>query len=300
MGGFAHLALHPGQHGLQTAKAQWRDDLTEVGLNVKIFWHLEHLFGRGPGQALGEHSSEGPHGGRFGWRIEVRFDLAVLEFHMHEKRCGAFMHLLELRFHAFRQRRHAPGVFQEQFHLDGFRGHSQRFDDHLERCGQFGEAFTHRFEYRAAGGPNGLAGYDARVSDQGFMFADGAALEAFGERLARELEPGSVLILSGPMGAGKTTLTKGLARGCGFHGEVTSPTYTYIHQYPTDHGPFVHVDAYRLEDAHKLLAMGLEELIADACLTVIEWGEGLLDVLEQPVLVRLEIVPEGRKVTVGA
>jgi tRNA threonylcarbamoyladenosine biosynthesis protein TsaE len=129
------------------------------------------------------------------------------------------------------------------------------------------------------------------------VFNDPEALEAFGETLAAKLEPGSVVLLVGPMGAGKTTLTKGIARGLGFAGEVTSPTYTYIHEYPTPQGVLIHSDAYRLEDAKKLLSMGLEELIEGARLTVIEWGEGLRDDLEHPVRISLSLYGEGRKLS---
>ena len=115
---------------------------------------------------------------------------------------------------------------------------------------------------------------------------------------AGELGPGRILVLVGVMGAGKTTLTKGLARGLGFAGEVTSPTYTYVHEYPTPRGTLAHVDAYRLEPTSKLWAMGLEELIERSHLTVIEWGADLLADLERPVEARLEVVAEGRRVSV--
>lgn len=129
------------------------------------------------------------------------------------------------------------------------------------------------------------------------VFESPQALEAFGRALAGTLAPGSVVLLVGPMGAGKTTLAKGIALGLGFAGEVTSPTYTYIHQYPTPQGVLVHADAYRLEDARQLLSMGLEELIDGARFTVIEWGEGLRDDLEHPVLIRIEPFGEGRKLS---
>ncbi len=130
------------------------------------------------------------------------------------------------------------------------------------------------------------------------IFNTAVALEDFGFSLVSNLPVGAVLVLVGPMGAGKTTLTKGIARGLGFDGEVTSPTYTYIHQYPTPHGELVHVDAYRFEDARALWKMGLEELLEGARLTVIEWGEALIPNLETVTVVRLEVVPEGRRVIV--
>jgi tRNA threonylcarbamoyladenosine biosynthesis protein TsaE len=124
------------------------------------------------------------------------------------------------------------------------------------------------------------------------------ALEDFAENLAQSLEPGRVLILDGVMGAGKTTFTKGLARGLGFMGEVTSPTYTYIHEYPTPLGTLAHIDAYRLEPKSKLWQMGLDELLERSRLTVIEWGLEFVAELENPLVVRLEMVPEGRIILV--
>ena len=128
-------------------------------------------------------------------------------------------------------------------------------------------------------------------------FATSADLEHFGETLARRLPHGAVLVLIGAMGAGKTTLTKGLARGLDFAGEVTSPTYTYIHQYPTSHGEFVHIDAYRLEDARALWRMGLEDLLETARLTVIEWGEALIPDLETVTVLRFTILESGREIS---
>jgi tRNA threonylcarbamoyladenosine biosynthesis protein TsaE len=124
------------------------------------------------------------------------------------------------------------------------------------------------------------------------------ALESAAENLAHSLEPRQVLILEGVMGAGKTTFTKGLARGFGFVGEVTSPTYNYIHEYPTPQGTLVHIDAYRLEPASKLWQMGLDELLERSQLTVIEWGLDLRSELVHPIIIRLEVVPEGRRITI--
>ena len=124
------------------------------------------------------------------------------------------------------------------------------------------------------------------------------ALEDYAENLARSLEPGRVLILIGVMGAGKTTFTKGLARGLGFTGEVTSPTYTYVHEYPTPIGTLAHIDAYRLEPKSRLWQMGLDELLERSRLTVIEWGSEFVAELDKPFVVRLEIVPEGRRILV--
>ena len=132
---------------------------------------------------------------------------------------------------------------------------------------------------------------------QRLKFTTSEDLERFGETLARDQPFGAVIVLIGPMGAGKTTLTKGIAMGLEFSGEVTSPTYTYIHQYPTPHGELVHVDAYRLEDARSLWRMGLAELLETARLTVIEWGEALIPDLEAVTVLRFQILDQARELT---
>lgn len=128
-----------------------------------------------------------------------------------------------------------------------------------------------------------------------------ADLEALAERFARPLPPGSVVILSGPLGAGKTTFTRGLARAIGVSAPVTSPTFAIIHEYPGPEGPLVHVDAYRLSGPRELLKIGLLETLEPARLAAIEWGEGLLDlgVLDDPWLVTIAPDPAGRLVTIS-
>ena len=125
-------------------------------------------------------------------------------------------------------------------------------------------------------------------------FATAAALEAYASQFAAKLQAGSVLILSGVMGAGKTTFVRGLAQGLGATVAVSSPTYTYIHEYPTAKGLLVHIDAYRLENPNKLWQMGLEEYLETAFAIAIEWGDGLeLDGVRR---LRFEVVGQERKV----
>ena len=100
--------------------------------------------------------------------------------------------------------------------------------------------------------------------------------EAAGAALADALELGDVIALSGELGAGKTTLARGLARGLGFAGEVSSPTFPIIQVYdePEMRLPLWHVDLYRIEDFAALAELGLDEAREHAAM-VIEWPERL-------------------------
>jgi tRNA threonylcarbamoyladenosine biosynthesis protein TsaE len=120
------------------------------------------------------------------------------------------------------------------------------------------------------------------------------ALEAFGQTLPARFGRGTVILLVGEMGAGKTTLTKGIARGLGSSAEVTSPTYNLIHEYPTPNGKLIHIDAHRLERPQKLWRMGLDEYLDTARLIVIEWGLELRSELEKPVMVFISSLDNGR------
>lgn len=96
---------------------------------------------------------------------------------------------------------------------------------------------------------------------------------ALARQLADALPEGALVLLTGPLGAGKTTLVKFLAETLGFGGEVTSPTYTLIHEYPTERGLIVHIDAYRMADQEELYSLGLEDYLPEARLVLIEWGD---------------------------
>ena len=106
--------------------------------------------------------------------------------------------------------------------------------------------------------------------------ADAAETEAFGARLAPLLRAGDVIALYGALGAGKTTLARGLLRGLGYSGDVSSPTFPIVQAYaPPDMSiPLWHVDLYRIEDGSELDEIGLEEALEHAAL-VIEWPERL-------------------------
>ena len=97
---------------------------------------------------------------------------------------------------------------------------------------------------------------------------------ALGERLAAQLPQRGVVLLIGDLGAGKTTLAKGIVRGRGAAecDDVSSPTFTLIHEYGP-RGEVYHIDLYRLEEARQAATLGLEEIFDRDALVLIEWGE---------------------------
>jgi tRNA threonylcarbamoyladenosine biosynthesis protein TsaE len=101
---------------------------------------------------------------------------------------------------------------------------------------------------------------------------------ALGERLAAELPRSGVVLLIGNLGAGKTTLTRGIVagRGAASADEVSSPTFTLIHEYAPD---LYHIDLYRLAEAREVATLGLDELFDRDALVLIEWGERFLQLM---------------------
>jgi len=119
---------------------------------------------------------------------------------------------------------------------------------------------------------------------------DAESMRALGAELASRLLPGDVVVLSGELGAGKTTFTQGLGSGLGVRGDVTSPTFVISRVHPSlgDGPPLVHVDAYRLGGVAELDDLDLDTSLDDA-VTVVEWGEGIAEGLaDDRVEVRIE------------
>jgi len=116
---------------------------------------------------------------------------------------------------------------------------------------------------------------------------------ALGEQLAAELSPPCLVLLIGNLGAGKTTIAKGIVKGLGAAQpeEVSSPTFTLIHEYSTnEYSPTVyHIDLYRLEHSRELATLGLDELLGRKAVVLMEWGERFQEILANPhVEVRLQ------------
>jgi tRNA threonylcarbamoyladenosine biosynthesis protein TsaE len=101
---------------------------------------------------------------------------------------------------------------------------------------------------------------------------------AFGRELAQLLRAGDLVLLTGPLGAGKTALAQGIGAGLGVPGEVTSPTFVIARVHRGGRLPFVHVDAYRLGSALEVDDLDLDASVEDS-VTVVEWGGGLAEQL---------------------
>ena len=112
----------------------------------------------------------------------------------------------------------------------------------------------------------------------------------FGRRLAGVLRAGDLVLLIGPLGAGKTALTQGIGAGLGVRGPVVSPTFVIARSHTGGRLPLVHVDAYRLGSLAEVDDLDLDVSVADSA-TVVEWGAGLV---EQLADARLEVLLERR------
>lgn len=122
-----------------------------------------------------------------------------------------------------------------------------------------------------------------------WTFATADALQDWGAGLGTLLRAGDLVILTGGLGAGKTTLTQGIARGMGVRGPITSPTFVISRTHPSlvDGPPLVHVDAYRLSGPAELDDVDLDTELEDA-VTVVEWGGGIAETLA-PQRLELEL-----------
>lgn len=126
--------------------------------------------------------------------------------------------------------------------------------------------------------------------------------------IAARCVPGDVLLLSGDLGAGKTTFTQGFGRALGIDEPVTSPTFTLVRQYGVDGGPdgvrtLIHADVYRLDHLTEIADLGLGQLVEDGGVAVVEWGDAAEPVLGDGALrVRLEADPDddGRRTVLVA
>ncbi|MCS6918156.1 MAG: tRNA (adenosine(37)-N6)-threonylcarbamoyltransferase complex ATPase subunit type 1 TsaE [Fimbriimonadales bacterium] len=114
-----------------------------------------------------------------------------------------------------------------------------------------------------------------------FLSDSPAATAAFAAQWAQRLQPDTVILLKGDLGAGKTTFIRGLARGLGITEPIRSPTFTLVHEYTIQQPthlkglPFFHLDLYRIETPEQLHTLGLDELFERGGIVAIEWAERL-------------------------
>ena len=117
-----------------------------------------------------------------------------------------------------------------------------------------------------------------------------AETEALGRRLATVLAPGAVVAYRGDLGMGKTAFTRGLARGLGYEGRVTSPTFTIVNEYEGTGLPLFHFDMYRLENAGDLFDIGWEDYLDRGGVCAVEWSENVVQAMEGAIKVRIQTV----------
>jgi len=133
-----------------------------------------------------------------------------------------------------------------------------------------------------------------------YRTATDAETVELGRLIARDLPPRVAVLLIGNLGAGKTTLAKGIVSGLGAAEpeEVSSPTFTLIHEY--GHGRVYHIDLYRLEEPREISTLGLDEILEREAIVLIEWGERFPQVLpRERTEIRLRALAEDeREITV--
>ena len=128
-----------------------------------------------------------------------------------------------------------------------------------------------------------------------------AETRELGTRLAEKLKAGDVILLEGELGAGKSELARGVARGLGVTETVTSPSFTILNVYESGRIPLYHFDWYRLESAEELYELGMDEYLGGDGIAVVEWAERCPDAVpEDCIRIRLEATgEETRRITVN-
>ncbi|WP_426264189.1 tRNA (adenosine(37)-N6)-threonylcarbamoyltransferase complex ATPase subunit type 1 TsaE [Sphingomonas sp. PWP1-2] len=128
------------------------------------------------------------------------------------------------------------------------------------------------------------------------ILVDPPASEALGARLAALVAPGDVITLSGTLGAGKTSIARGLLAALGLVGEAPSPSFAIVQPYapPEVRLPVLHVDLYRIDDAHEIEELGLDEALADSVL-IVEWPERAPGWWPEALALALEMLPDGTR-----
>lgn len=133
------------------------------------------------------------------------------------------------------------------------------------------------------------------------IIPDAETQEAAGAALGELLTPPLLIFLEGDLGAGKTTLTRGILRGLGYQGRVVSPTYTLVETYETPRLVLAHLDLYRLADPEELEYLGFADLLREDVVMLVEWPERGAGFLPEPdIRIRLAYEGTGRRLSCEA
>ena len=139
------------------------------------------------------------------------------------------------------------------------------------------------------------------VDEHSAFLPDEQATLAYGNRLAQVLEPGLFVALSGNLGSGKTTLTRGILRGLGYPGKVKSPTYALVELYNLTKLDLYHFDFYRFNDPQEWLEAGFRDHFDPRNICLVEWPERARDLLPVPDWkIALSMEGDGRRIRIGA
>jgi tRNA threonylcarbamoyladenosine biosynthesis protein TsaE len=136
---------------------------------------------------------------------------------------------------------------------------------------------------------------------QRYFLKDEAAMLELGAKLAAKCHAGIVIYLQGPLGAGKTTLVRGLLRALRYDGTIKSPTYTLVESYEINHIHFFHFDLYRLRNPQELLDIGLEDYLQPGSVCLFEWPEKAATILPKANIsctIDIPVDGVGRNITI--
>ena len=128
-----------------------------------------------------------------------------------------------------------------------------------------------------------------------------AETRSLGEKLASRLQAGDVVVLEGELGAGKSELARGIAKGLGVTETVTSPSFTILNVYESGRCPLYHFDWYRLESEEELYELGMDEYLGGDGIAVVEWAERCPEAVPEGFIrIRLEVTGgESRKIMIS-
>lgn len=139
------------------------------------------------------------------------------------------------------------------------------------------------------------------MSEQTFYLENEEAQLHFGATLSHVCPSGTLIFLEGNLGAGKTTLVRGFLQGLGYQGKVKSPTYTLIEEYLIKNQHILHIDLYRLANSAQITELGIEELLTQNSIGLIEWPEyGLKGLLEPDITCYIAPRSNGREIRMVA